>query len=199
MIIDAISLPRPYPCVCLANEFRTASTASFNTDLAGWAPSELAVGRFVACSLVVDAILTKKWTKVYTKMASVHFENELPAYIINCQLQQFNCTSFSDQQGIELKKCDDKYEDAIERLLSANDPWRRILSAGRGGTSTQSRHSSIIRHHLLTSVQTPWVQTSDGQKTRRQENDRKILHVMAVMLVTHTTQNFAEFVWWYSL
>lgn len=75
-------------------------------------------------------------------MASVHFENELPAYIINCQLQQFNCTSFSDQQGIELKKCDDKYEDAIERLLSANDPWRRILSAGRGGTSTQSRHSS---------------------------------------------------------
>ena len=116
------------------------------------------------------------------------FENELPAYIINCQLQQFNCTSFSDQQGIELKKCDDKYEDAIERLLSANDPWRRIFSAGRGGTSTQSRH------HPVTSVQTPWVQASAGQKTRRQENDRKILHVMAAMLVTQTTQNFAEFV-----
>ena len=166
MIIDAISLPRPYPCVCLANEFRTASTASFNTDLAGWAPSEQAVGRFVACSLVVDAILTKKWTKVYTKMASVHFENELPAYIINCQLQQFNCTSFSDQQGIELKKCDDKYEDAIERLLSANDPWRRILSAGRGGTSTQSRHSSPSPNQRPDPVGSD-VRWSKNQKTRK--------------------------------
>ena len=62
------------------------------------------------------------------------------------------------------------------------------LSAGRGGTSTQSRHQ------LLTSVQTPWVKTSAGQKTRRQENDRKILHVMAAMLVILTTQNFAGFV-----
>ena len=66
-------------------------------------------------------------------MASVHFENELPAYIINCQLQQFNCTSFSDQQGIELKKCDDKYEDAIERLLSANDLRRRNCQRGGVG------------------------------------------------------------------
>lgn len=109
------SLPLPYPCVCLANELSTASTASFNTDLAGWDPSEpLGTFALFVRSSCVAAMLTIEKRRLYEKHGSL-WTYRLHVFMLLLLHHNYVvrlATNCAWTHG------DDNYEEAMKRLLS---------------------------------------------------------------------------------
>ena len=115
-----LSLPLPYPCVCLANELSTASTASFNTDLAGWVPSEpLGTFAFTVLSSWVAAMLTIEKRGLHGNYGFLRLEDEPVACMFMLLLLLHDCVSSSYQLCVDERCWQPRTSDDTPSMMSS--------------------------------------------------------------------------------